>query len=86
MQVLANDQTGHTLLTRVRAYLTRARTSKQSMNMPFNVSVRSNAGGKINRQDLPIQTLKTDEAGRGGSPAAPGHMVASRTSTIVTVR
>ena len=72
MQVLANDQIGYTPPTRARTYRTRARTGNQSMNVPTNVSESSGAGGKINRQNLPIQTLKTDEAGQGGSSSGAG--------------
>jgi hypothetical protein len=69
MQVLSNDQIGHTLQTRARAHSTRVRTSNQSMNIAFDVPEGSGTVGKSNRQDLPIQVHKADREQQGRRPS-----------------
>jgi hypothetical protein len=76
MQVYANDQIGYAPLTNARAYGARARTSNQSMNIPFNVSEGFSTGGKINRQYLPSQTLKVDETEQGRPSGGEGNTMA----------
>jgi hypothetical protein len=74
MQVSANNQIGYIPPSHARAYGARARTSKQSMNILFDVSEGSGAGGKITRQDLPIQTYKIVASGQGG-PSRKDHSI-----------
>ena len=77
MQVSANDQIGHTPPTHARAYGARARTSNQSMNIPFDVSESSGTEGKINRQDLPIPASKVGGAEYGSPSGGDGNTMAN---------